>query len=589
MIDAAEHAHKLARSFSVIPAGIDKRPLIAWKEFQTRKASDEERRRWFEGASCNIGIVTGEVSGLAVLDADSRETVEWCEANLPLTPTVETARGRHYYFKFAPGLKNTVAVNGLKLDIRAEGGYVIGPGSIHETGVIYSWLEGRSLDDLPLAAFPSELFKHDKKPSTMGTGTPGKYGQAALASELSKLAGASQGERNNALNQAAFSLGQLVAGGELNRGPVEAALTGTALSLGLSEAEARATIRSGFEAGSREPRTAPESGRRETTGERETDTGIHETPSPLRGLRPASDIELYARPEVENPALLASLIFIARLHLLSAYMKSGKTEFILQMIHAILRGEDFIGLPTKKTRVLLISEMAETDVLKTFRKLGHTPEGGLFIHGREAGPFTLDKGGLNQLGAFVRENNIGLVVLDVISRFWLVADENSATEVEKALLPLLTLCGSTGAAVLLAHHETKAGGEHGRGIRGSGGIFGTVDQALMLGRHGTSKTKRVLKTLGRFPESPDELLLDYVDGKYVTLGDPSGIDVIEAEHAIADALVESMTRPEIIEATALPPMKVRRVLDALVRDGFVLRSGTGKKGDPFVFKMQEFV
>ncbi len=266
-------AELLARGFSVIPAGMDKRPLIQWREYQSRRASEVEISRW--PAGCNTGIVTGAISGLAVLDADSREVVTWCEANLPLTPAVETARGRHYYFKFRPGLKNSVAVNGLKLDIRAEGGYVIGPGSVHETGVVYEWLEGRSIDDLPLADFPSELFtkQSDKaKPSTI---TPGKYGQAALASELSKLAGASEGTRNNILNEAAFSLGQLVSGGELDRGAVEAALIGMALSIGLFVVEARATIRSGLEAGSREPRTAPDSARRESST---TDAPEIETP-----------------------------------------------------------------------------------------------------------------------------------------------------------------------------------------------------------------------------------------------------------------------------------------------------------------------
>lgn len=302
-----------------------------------------------------------------------------------------------------------------------------------------------------------------------------------------------------------------------------------------------------------------------------------ETGAPFRGLRPASDIELYDRPEVEHPALLATLIFLARLHILSAFMKSGKTEFILQMIYALLRGEDFIGLPTKKSRVLLITEMAETDVLKTFRKLGHTPEGSLFIHGREAGPFTLDKVGMAQLASFVKENHIDLVVVDVISRFWTVPDENSATEVEKALLPLLQLCGSTGAAILLAHHETKAGGEHGRGIRGSGGIFGTVDQALMLGRHGTSKTQRVLKTLGRFPESPEELLLDYVNGQYVAIGsmeEAGGLDFLVRE-TLGD---EPMTISAISTATGLHRPQVYKALHNLEAAGEVLkqpRHGTG--------------
>ncbi|MFQ5736778.1 MAG: YfjI family protein, partial [Thermodesulfobacteriota bacterium] len=68
---------------------------------------------------------------------------------------------------------------------------------------------------------------------------------------------ATEGARNDTLNRAAFSLGTLVAGGELDKRPVEVALLSAAISIGLTEFEARATIKSGMEAGALEPRTAP--------------------------------------------------------------------------------------------------------------------------------------------------------------------------------------------------------------------------------------------------------------------------------------------------------------------------------------------
>ncbi len=138
---------------SVIPLKPrNKIPALPWREFQERLTTEQELISWFgNGSSNNIGIVTGAISELAALDADSAKAVEWCEANLPKTPTVQTARGRHYYFKFRPGLKNSVKVNGLKLDVRGEGGYVAAPPSEHEMGSIYHWVEGRGLDEIPLA------------------------------------------------------------------------------------------------------------------------------------------------------------------------------------------------------------------------------------------------------------------------------------------------------------------------------------------------------------------------------------------------------------------------------------------------------
>lgn len=251
------------RGFSVIPLQPrGKKPALpSWREFQERRPTEEELGSWFgSGNRNNIGLITGAISGLAVLDADSVEAVEWCEANLPLTPTVKTARGRHYYFKCRAGLKNSVNVNGLKLDVRGEGGYIAVPPSEHETGVMYAKVEGRGLEDLPLAELPPQLLveKGDKPATITGDrGIGGKYGQAALASELATLVGATEGTRNHTLNSAAFSLGSLVAGGGLDKHQVEAALLAAAISTGLAESEARATIKSGMDAGALEPRTAP--------------------------------------------------------------------------------------------------------------------------------------------------------------------------------------------------------------------------------------------------------------------------------------------------------------------------------------------
>lgn len=299
------------RGLSVIPLHPrSKKPAIpSWREYQKRPPTQEElERRFGNGSHYNIGILTGSVSGIAVLDADSAEAVAWCEANLPKTPTVQTARGRHYYFKYRSGLRNTVKINNGKLDLRGEAGYVVAPFSEHETGVIYAWLEGRDLDDLPLAEFPSELFavKGGKTSITneLKPGTP--YGQAALASELARLSAAVEGERNDNLNRSAFSLGSLVAGGELDKGQVAAALLAAAISIGLPEAEARATIKSGLDAGAMEPRTAPkgENGTEASTAisvaEQPIEVRIEPTPLPDE-LSPVAEFDFKLLPEAVRP------------------------------------------------------------------------------------------------------------------------------------------------------------------------------------------------------------------------------------------------------------------------------------------------
>jgi hypothetical protein len=109
------------------------------------------------------------------------------------------------------------------------------------------------------------------------------YGQKALAAELAELAGAQEGERNARLNQAAFALGQLLGAGVLGRSSVEAGLSGTAAAIGLGEAEARATIKSGLDAGIKEPRALPEKARKGDGGPRRGGTSGPQGEGPQGG------------------------------------------------------------------------------------------------------------------------------------------------------------------------------------------------------------------------------------------------------------------------------------------------------------------
>ena len=90
------------KGFSVIPLKPkDKRPVLAsWTEFQTREPTEQELLEWFNnGAKNNIGIVTGGISGIVVIDLDSEEALAFAKEKLPLTLTPRSGRdsrkGRH--------------------------------------------------------------------------------------------------------------------------------------------------------------------------------------------------------------------------------------------------------------------------------------------------------------------------------------------------------------------------------------------------------------------------------------------------------------------------------------------------------------
>ena len=91
-------------------------------------------------------------------------------------------------------------------------------------------------------------------------GPPGTYGRAALEREIAALAATASGSRNHPLNRAAFSLFQLVAGGELDQRDVIAGLCRAVEANGLAHDDGWhaiwATIRSGARAGAQHPRRA---------------------------------------------------------------------------------------------------------------------------------------------------------------------------------------------------------------------------------------------------------------------------------------------------------------------------------------------
>lgn len=110
------------QGFSVIPIqpGWDKKPLVSWKEFQKRRATPEKIDGWFQKwPDANIGIVTGSISGVAVVDADSDNAEQWVTENCPATGVYqETSRGRHAFYKPNDHPVKTQSGVREKIDIR---------------------------------------------------------------------------------------------------------------------------------------------------------------------------------------------------------------------------------------------------------------------------------------------------------------------------------------------------------------------------------------------------------------------------------------------------------------------------------------
>lgn len=152
------------RGFSVIPIRGDKKPFIQWTEYQKRRATPEEIRGWWaKYPKAMIGVVTGEISGIFVIDCDTAEGFEAIQKFLPdalILPIARTPRGGwHLWFIYPVGSKITVGTGIMPgVDIRGEGGYAVAPPSINASGGAYEWMHGLSPNDVAPTSVPAALY-----------------------------------------------------------------------------------------------------------------------------------------------------------------------------------------------------------------------------------------------------------------------------------------------------------------------------------------------------------------------------------------------------------------------------------------------
>jgi hypothetical protein len=127
-----------------------------------------------------------------------------------------------------------------------------------------------------------------------------------------------------------------------------------------------------------------------------------------------------------------------------------------------------------------------------------------------------------QLAEDVEKYHFDLVVFDTLAKLWPVREENDAGEVDDALMHLWKLTRA-GAGVLLIHHLRKSGGAEYTGSRGSGALSAFPDIVMELTRFDATDAKsrkRALRAKGRYDETPDELVIELIDGEYRAINEP---------------------------------------------------------------------
>lgn len=146
--------------WSLIPVEAGgKRPVGSWSRAQAERATPAEVDAWVE-EELNLGVVTGSLSGVVVIDCDTEDAIHAvARLGMPITPTATSGRGRHYFVKHHPGIRNSAGRIAPNVDIRGEGGFVVIPPSTHPSGREYAWVGGLGLEDVGLAEPPAWLLR----------------------------------------------------------------------------------------------------------------------------------------------------------------------------------------------------------------------------------------------------------------------------------------------------------------------------------------------------------------------------------------------------------------------------------------------
>ena len=164
-----------------------KHPLakLAPQGFKDATTDENKIRAWWQAEpQANVAIRTGEGSGIIVLDVDPRNggeiTLEvLIDEHGELPDTVEAftgGGGRHLLFEHPDGyVKGDSKGNvlGAGLDIKADGGYIVAPPSLHVSGRRYVWEASSGPDDVPVAPLPGWMLDKIKvTPKTRSVTSP---------------------------------------------------------------------------------------------------------------------------------------------------------------------------------------------------------------------------------------------------------------------------------------------------------------------------------------------------------------------------------------------------------------------------------
>lgn len=415
----------------------------------------------------NIGVATGAISGLVVVDVDQGKgadvnelLVGGLDQTIFNTAKVKTGAGLHFYYRLPPGvtIKNSASRLGKFIDVRGDGGYVIAPPSRHVSGKQYEILNPNADGGLDLLDFPQAWIDKLAVPaaSTNGNGASSPFvvpppGVSVLPDQID------QGQRNVEMTK--------IAGGLRDKGLLEADIFAALASMNqricippLDDKELHQIARSVSR----------------YTPKHNINSKISDDPDAVdyENTLTAFSLGDFLDATFAELEVLAFHISKTEIGIIQAPTNAGKTTILRNLALSMACGRAFFPFydghrPIKTAYFDFESsaQRAQPDIAKMFEAL--TPieravarENLVLIpKGMRNGELFQFNTGEDWVNYLLTHNDIEFVIVDNISAAYDLNDENSNAEINrKVIKPLLKLAYKGDCAFLFAHHYGKGKG-----------------------------------------------------------------------------------------------------------------------------------
>ncbi|MCI7304340.1 MAG: bifunctional DNA primase/polymerase [Clostridiales Family XIII bacterium] len=540
--------------------------------FKSATTDPERIKAWWgkpPGDKNNIGIATGQISGsLIVIDIDKdpekgidgyESLLDWTNqyGALPETAMTITGRGGNHllYRAKAPERSRTNLYPGI--DIRADGGYIVAPPSVHPNGQLYEWEQ--ELDEYGItpvndtvSTFLHPLEDLDRPALEMPEMIPSGERNASLFKLACSL-------RDKGLSESAIA----TAVKEENRAKCVPPLGDREINILIGSAM----------------KYEPEH-RYTTTTENGVIKAVKEKkdPPPLEMYTAADLMKMDLRP----PRYIVKDLLPVGVCILAAPSKMGKSWLVLDLGLAVAAGQPFMGFPTNKCEVVYFALEDSWARLKgRLKKLTGSetaPEGLTLVTKCEP----IQNGFLQQIEQVIKgKPNVGLIIVDTLQKVKPPSDKNKTAYEQdyEVFSEISKLAIKHDISIMFLHHTRKGNGfntDPFENILGSTALQGATDVMFIIKKEKRTDEEAIFYATGR-DISPEELAVKFnkQSCRWENLGDAGTIDQLRAELEYRNhpAIVTLKAKLEEIKNDPNVPIKEYVVRAKDFRDDVIEHTG----------------